>query len=254
MTDGFYWTESPCGPLLRCAALEDLANHLFSTRRTALRGDAGEAGWGCLGQAVGVSPEQVLRVRQVHGTTCVAIGDAGDAWPSDRRPEADALLTTDRDVAIAVQVADCTPILIADRATRAVAAVHAGWRGSAAAIAESVILKLQNEHRVPPANLVVAVGPSIGPCCYEVGEEVRERFRSRFGHAADAWFTASPKGSPRPHLDLWSATADRLAAAGVPREQIHLARLCTACNLDTFHSYRVEGPGTGRLAGIIRLR
>ncbi|HWP99423.1 MAG TPA: laccase domain-containing protein, partial [Vicinamibacterales bacterium] len=97
---------------------------------------------------------------------------------------------------------------------------------------------------------VAAAGPSIGPCCYEVGEEVRERFLAVWGDRAASWFAEGRRG--RPHLDLWRAISDQLAAAGVDPAAVHVARLCTACRPDLFHSYRRDGPATGRMAGAIR--
>jgi len=115
-------------------------------------------------------------------------------------------------------------------------------------VARATVDALSRAFGSVPADLVAAVGPSIGPCCYEVGAEVRERF----GAHAGAWFTAGPRG--RPHLDLWRATSDQLLAAGLPPEHVHLSRLCTATWPAVFYSYRREGSGTGRMAGVIRVR
>ncbi|MBI1874928.1 MAG: peptidoglycan editing factor PgeF [Acidobacteria bacterium] len=217
-----------------------------------MRGARAEDGWECVARAIGVAAPRLLRVRQVHGTACACVNGPGSIWPSDERPEADAMIATRTDVALAVQMADCVPVLMADCQRRAVAAVHAGWRGAAAAIVESVVHRLRSEQRVDPANLVAAVGPSIGPCCYEVGQAVRERFHARLGEAVDRWFVPGSRGSSRPHLDLWNATRDQLISAGIPAEQIFVAALCTACHLDIFHSYRKEGDRTGRMVGVIR--
>lgn len=250
----FYWTETPCGPVLKCRALDDLADHLFSTRQLVLRGAGAEEGLGCVARAIGVDGPRLRRVKQVHGTACAGVDDLESIWPSDRRPEADAMFATRTDVALAVQVADCVPVLMADRRGQVVAAVHAGWRGTAAGIVESVVRQIRSGRGVDPADLVAAVGAGIGPCCYEVGEEVRETFRARFGEAADKWFVPASHRSSRPHLDLWTATRDQLIAAGVPVEWIHIAALCTASHLALFHSFRKEGDRAGRMAGVIRRR
>jgi YfiH family protein len=251
--DGFVWTEETTGPALRCAPLGEVAAHLFSTRALALeRPESDGTAWRALAGVVGVAPGALRRVRQVHGTT-VACYRAGDPLPGEL-PAADIVMTDDPALAVAVQVADCVPLLLADRRTGAVAAAHAGWRGTAAGVAGAAVAALARAFGARAGDLVAAAGPSIGPCCYEVGEEVREAFRQAgFDEARiGRWFADGPRG--RPHLDLWRATADQLEAAGVAPPAIHLSRLCTATFRKTFWSYRADGPGTGRLAGVIRMR
>jgi YfiH family protein len=173
------------------------------------------------------------------------------AQPAGRVPEADILISDDDQAAIAVQMADCVPLLIADAWTGAVAVAHAGWRGTAASVARVAVEALTETFACRPANLIAAIGPCIGPCCYEVRQDVMEVFRAA-GHAAttlDRWFIT--RGG-KIRLDLWQATADQLAAAGVLPAQIHTAELCTATHRDVFCSYRAEGSGAGRLAAAIR--
>jgi len=249
--EGFAWTHESIGPVLRCATLGEVAAHAFSTRSLALeRAEADGAGWRALAGVLGVAPDGLRRARQVHGAT-VACYRAGEP-PPDRLPAADIIATDDPAVAVAVQVADCVPLLVADRRSGAVAAAHAGWRGTAAGVAQAAVEALERAFGARPADLVAAAGPSIGPCCYEVGEEVRQAFeRAGFeGARLLRWFADGPRG--RLYLDLWQATADQLEAAGVPPSSIHLSRLCTATWRQVFWSYRADGPGTGRLAGVIR--
>jgi YfiH family protein len=161
-----------------------------------------------------------------------------------------AFFSGDPSRAVSVRVADCVPLLVADPRTGLVAAVHAGWRGTAARVASAAVRALATRGG-SAADLIVAIGPSIGPCCYDVGEALIDAFREA-GHPADAvarWFSR-PNG--RLVLDLWTANTDQLAAAGVNRGRIHAARLCTACRLDLFYSFRKEGARAGRLAAVIR--
>lgn len=251
--DGFVWEQEAIGPVMRCLPLGEIAPHAFSTRALALeRPELDGQAWRALATVMGVSPAGLRRVRQVHGIE-VACYRAGDPRP-DHLPDADIVITDDPRLAVAVQVADCVPLLIADRRTGAVAAAHAGWRGMAAGVAGAAVAALGRTFGSRPGDLVAAAGPSIGPCCYEVGEEVRDAFRRAGLQEArvDRWFAIGPRG--RPHLDLWRSVADQLEAAGVEPPAIHLSRLCTATHRQVLWSYRADGPGTGRLAGVIKVK
>jgi hypothetical protein len=212
--------------------------------------------WGLVASAIGVVPDRLFRPRKVHGRAVVVVPGSRPShqFSAGQRPEADAVITDDPSCALAVQVADCVPILIADARSGAVAAVHAGWRGAAAGVVQAAIDGLGAHCGSRSGDLVAALGPSIGPCCYQIGSEVIEAFLAA-GHQArsvDRWFARDPDGRYR--LDLWAATRDQLVAAGVPAPRIHAAQLCTAHNTARFHSYRAEGAGTGRMAGVIKVR
>lgn len=254
--DSFRWTDESWGPALRCRPLEAVAPHLFTTRQLQL---TSAADWQRAGQAVGAA--HVATLTQVHGRAVVVAGKGMEG-----RPEADVLVGHDPDVALAVRAADCVPLLIADRASGAVAAVHAGWRGTAAGAATAAVEALAREFGSKPDDLVAAIGPSIGACCYEVGTELVDAFAAA-GHARhliDRWFLAPalsrvegpppPRGSherPRLRLDVAGANRDQLMLAGVPEEHIHLSGLCTAMELDLLTSFRVEKEKAGRIAGVI---
>ena len=235
--------------LLECRPLAEVARHGFTTRALALGLPDDAAAWAALAATFDLPPASVARLRQVHGRDVVrARGPASVA----SRPAGDALVTDDPSIALAVQAADCVPLLIADGRSGAVAAVHAGWRGTAARAATAAVDALEADFAARAADLVVAIGPSIGPCCYQVGPEVRHAFE-QVGHRPEAvasWF--HPDGGDRLRLDLWRAHVDLLLERGVPAGSIHTAGLCTAHDAEHFFSYRREGEAAGRLAAVIR--
>lgn len=238
------------GMVLRCAPLREVADHFFTARDLALRDDERE--WAAVAREIGVDRERLLLVRQVH-RAAVSVARRGAAGPVER-PEADILISDDPARALAILVADCAPVLLADRRLGVVAAVHAGWRGTVAGAVGAAVDALVREFGSSPSDLIAGIGPCLGPCCGEVGEEVREAFHAA-GYA-DAqvarWFSPGPAG--RAHLDLWLANADQLAGSGVPSDQIHVARLCTRTHADFLHSHRAERDRAGRMAAVIRPR
>jgi len=212
----------------------------------------------------------------VHGTTAVVRRANQIAAPVPvARPDADIIVSNDCSVALAIQTADCVPLLISYRAERgdagsgAVVAAHAGWRGLAARLPGAAVDAVTRAFGAKPSDLVAAIGPSIGACCYEVGEDVRRRFE-RAGFSAEQlarWFAGEPHPSNRnpsmPRLspqrranhwffDGWAAAREQLIAAGVPAQQIYSSELCTASHADVFCSYRRDGAPAGRLAAVIR--
>jgi polyphenol oxidase len=255
-TGPFRWRQAPWGEALECEPLARVAPHLFTTRGIDLSASAGPTvdGWGLVGAALGAT-HGVLRVRQVHGTA-IAVVRAHAARPgaSAVLREADAILSDDPAVAVAAQVADCVPLLMADARRGVVAAVHAGWRGTMQGIARRAVEGLAATFGTAPEDVVAALGPSIGPCCYQVGPEVRQAFVAA-GHPArdlERWFT--PDEGDRLRLDVWRANVDQLLAAGLSPERVHGCRLCTASYPGAFFSYRAEGPRAGRMAGAIKAK
>ena len=246
----FRWIDTPWGEALACEPLEPYARHLFTARGLDLpHADAG-TGWARLAEYLGVEESHVWRMRQVHGVTAHTerVAACEGAWP-----EGDLLATNRRDVALSVRTADCVPLLLADTRTGVVAAVHAGWRGTAAGAAPRMVDVLSQRWGSRAADLIVAIGPSIGPEAYEVGQEVVDAFGAAW--PADVgrgtWWRAG--ASPGKYLlDLWTATRDQLAQAGVPTSRIHLAGLCTATYADVFHSWRRDGAAAGRMVAAIR--
>ena len=241
----FGFVSSPAGRILKCRALEGVADHLFTTRQLEFRGDSIDDDYGLIGATLGVGGGAVLRVRQVHGRDVLVLR-SGDSPATGA--DADAVLSAVPGAAASVRIADCVPILLADRRGRAVAAVHAGWRGAAAGVVPATVAAFE-ALGVAPDDLMAVIGPAIGPCCYQVDEPVRAAFRASTA-AADAWFTAD---GGRWRLDLPSAATDQLASSGVPREAIHRCGLCTAHRPADFFSHRRDGAGTGRMVAAIRL-
>jgi polyphenol oxidase len=254
---GFKWVEAAWGPVLTCPALSPVAIHGWTTRalKLELSDEQCTTQWTTLAAHADLTIAGLSRLTQVHGRDIVAIDRPGGIVP-----RADGQSTARPDVLLAIRVADCVPLLIADRRTGAVAAVHAGWRGTAAGIAHAAIGHMHAHYGTNPGDVIAAVGPSIGPCSYIVGEDVRGAFRAAgWGEApVGSWFAnvenATPNSQPPTSnltLDLWRANRDQLIDAGVPQQSVYVAELCTACNPNAFYSYRRDGKGTGRMVGFI---
>ena len=203
--------------------------------------------------ALGAGPGDLLRVRQVHGSSVRVVRRGADrATEGAAQPDGDALISNEPATVAAVQVADCVPLLMADVRSGAVAAVHAGWRGTLARVAATAVHTMAREFGTRSVDVIAALGPSIGPCCYDVGEEVVGAFLA--AGASDEqmarWFVRS---GAVVRLDLWAVNRDQLRDSGVASERIHLCRLCTKTHSQIFDSVRADGPNAGRMAGLIRV-
>lgn len=192
--------------------------------------------------------------------------------PPTEPSRADASITNRPGLLLAVQTADCVPILLVDPQHRAVAAVHAGWRGTLHRIVTKTIGRMHMQFRTNPTDLLAAIGPAIGPCCYEVGTEVAAAFTAQFPNAADffdelrtgdepnplQWLNMAPPGHQPPPkkvlLDLRKANESQLREAGVARKNIFVNDLCTRCRIDLLFSYRKEGSQSGRMMSVIGIR
>lgn len=242
--------QAPWGRVLQCRPLAAAADHFFTARELALRDGALE--WAQVASHIGVSPGDVRLVQQVHGAgVALVASNRQDPW---RRPEADIIATDDPEIAVAIRTADCVPILLAEETGRAVAAVHAGWRGLVARAPIAGVDALLRRFGVRPERLIAAIGPAIGACCYEVGPEVRREFVHAGHHSSllERWFAPRPDG--RFHLDTVKAAREQLEGTGIPPSRVHCADLCTRTYAEIFHSYRADGPSAGRMAAIIRPR
>jgi hypothetical protein len=188
---------------------------------------------------------RLLMMKQVHGATV-----RHAPWDG-ARPEGDAAVCTQPGFVLGIETADCLPLLLVDPARRAVAAAHAGWRGTAAGVAAAAVAALvAGGSRAD--DILAALGPSIGPCCYEVGDELRPAFTGAFGGEAETFFRPGPRG--RAHLDLRAANARQLERAGVRPANIHHVADCTHCRPDVYPSWRRDGPGAGRMISFVGWR
>ena len=217
--------------------------------------------------ALGAKDLTLVSLKQIHSDVVHLFQDS-PAEPC----RGDAAATNRPGLLLAVQTADCVPILLADPKKRAVAAVHAGWRGTLQRIVVKAIGKMQMQFGSKPADLLAAIGPSIGGCCYEVGTEVASEFRSQFSNASDwfdelrtgdepnplQWLNMAPPGHQPPTknvlLDLRKANRAQLLDAGLLAQNIGVSGLCTACRRDLLFSYRKERGATGRLLSVIGIR
>jgi polyphenol oxidase len=218
--------------------------------------------------ALGANKMQMVALKQIHSDVIHRI----DRIPAEAL-RGDALITNTPGILLSVQTADCVPILLADKRGRAIAAIHAGWRGTVARIVAKTVGRMQMEFGIEPADILAAIGPAIGQCSYEVGSDVAKQFASQFGTARDwfdgpyervidddapnplKWLLMTPPGHDPPlptvNLDLIAANRWQLKDAGVPDKNVSAANLCTACNTNLFFSYRRESGGTGRLMAAI---
>lgn len=206
-----------------------------------------------LAEALGFRYEDLARLRQVHGADVAVVERPGP--PGGPIGEYDAAVTDRPGVVLLVLAADCVPVLLADPARPAIGAVHAGWRGVAADAPGAALRALARRYGSRPQDVRAAIGPCIGPCCYEVDAPVAEAFAAAgLPFEPPVASPAAPRGGrPRWRLDLVAAARRRLEAAGVPAGSITAAALCTACRADLFFSHRRDGPRTGRQGGVIWL-
>lgn len=239
MNSSFTSAERDGVRFLECYPLRERGvPHGFTLRSETFDGRAR------LGEVFGVS--EIAFMRQVHGSVVrTAVPGASPSL------ECDGLATDRRGLGLVVQTADCAPILLWASERNAVAAVHAGWRGSLAGVAAEAIELLRKAYGAKPEEIHAAIGPAIRLCCYEVGDEVIERFSAR---GRELSRISKPVDRGRRHLDLVEDNRLQLLGAGVPEGQIYDSGRCTHCERESFYSYRREGPGVGRLFGVIGVR
>jgi polyphenol oxidase len=263
MQSGFALRKTNGMPYYVCQAIEELSGfrHGFSTRHGGLPGIAGSSlnlgytHWDFpdrvnanrqrLLAALNLDPARLATLHQIHSDRVHIITEVQDQW---NQTEGDALITQVQDLAIAVQTADCLPVLIADPVRRIVAVVHSGWRGTLARILQKTIQEMKHTFNSNSANLVTAIGPGIRACCYEVGEDIATLFDREYPGAC---LTTPVNARPgKFFLDLPKALQIQLSQAGIELNSCDIG-VCTRCNTHEFFSYRAEGKNSGRMMAII---
>ncbi len=267
------WLTKGDGDLNLSWTKEDDPKFVAENRRRFLRAVAGKP-----------NKFKLITLRQSH-TPIVHVIQKGDAYTVNGKSyralatkddrailRGDAMMTNLPGLLLGIQTADCIPILLTDKKTGAVAAFHAGWRPTLARIVERGVGRMRLEYGTDPKNIIAAIGPGIGPCCYAVGEELRFEFESQFEYWKTLFtevydedpvktkypllfLTARAPGhsniGPQIHLNLWEANRRQLMAAGVREKNITVTGLCTACNTERFFSHRAERGFTGRMLNVI---
>ncbi len=225
---------------------EDPDANVAENRRRFLRGIGGE----CAG-------ETLVTVRQVHGAA-IPVVRAGEGLLQTEIGravlEGDGLVTDVPGVMLGIQVADCVPVLVADVRRRVVGAFHAGWKGTLAGIAGKGVARMGEEFGCQAEDMVAAIGPSIGPCCYAVGEEVRSGFLGEFAYGRELFREVAEERAV--YLDLWESNRRQLLDAGVPAGAVTVMGECSACTREAggerrYFSHRAEVGKAGRMMGAI---
>ena len=264
------WNEKNGTPFLTFPSFDDLpfVRHAFSTRLGGVsegvfssmnlgfrRGDREENVWENYRRicaAAGFDPQKLTASSQDHHTVIrrVTMEQAGIGFTRPRDLESvDGLCTDTPGLTLVTYYADCVPLFFADKRTHAVGAAHSGWRGTVARIGAEMVRRMGEEFSSDPADLIVGIGPSIGPECYEVDQPVADQFLAM--QDLDPERFVRPIGEGKYLLDLWECTRRVLASAGIPEENISCAQLCTKCHPDLLYSHRVMGAQRGNLAAMI---
>ena len=247
-TPAFHYVDLDGWRVGRFAALEnaDSLVHAVTTRQGPdVKLMAADPAAGARAMAGKLALDGVAWCRQVHGCQILAAYEPGCAG------ECDGLVTGVSSLGLMICGADCPLILAYDQVSGAIGVAHASWRGTVGRIASNLVLSLAGRFRARPEDVIACIGPSAGPCCYEVGQDVREAARGGIGRHADRFFE---QRDAKTYFDLWAANTDELLRAGVLPSNVHVAGQCTICNNDVFPSRRAEGESAGRFAAVLAVR
>jgi YfiH family protein len=241
---------------LSIPALEkgDKVLHAFTTRQDGLgarnNGVKCADDWKQVAADFGIGPDRLLTVNQVHGDTIVRVDGPTPSAPDYLKVQADGMITDLPGVAIGVETADCVPVLLFDPKRPAVAAVHAGWRSTVRRIVQKAVRGMHDEYGSDPAGMIAAIGPAIGPECYEVDEPVIGPLKAAIPFWKDV---TARRGEGRWGLDLVSLNRSQLVEAGLKDGNVYSVGMCTSCRKDLFYSFRAEGR-TGRMLSVIMIK
>jgi len=204
--------------------------------------------------ALGINPNDLVCAEQVHGNRISVVTEAergtGATSAEEALPAADGLLTDVPGLPLALFTADCVPVFLYEPTKKVVGVAHAGWRGTVSRIAETLVAALEEQFGGDVSSCRAALGPSAGPCCYDVGEDVVTAFRES-DHPVERIFVPGDGG--KLHLNLWEANTLQLERAGVPRRNVSWAKRCSVCS-DACFSCRRDGTVTGRNMSVIMIR
>lgn len=221
----------------------DNADHVLENRRQ-------------FSAVLGVNPQHWVTAKQVHGDRVYRVspidrGRGAEAYQSSLE-DMDALITNEPGVPLATFYADCVPVFILDPITPAIGLAHAGWKGTVTKIPQKTLAAMNREYGTCPENCLIGIAPSVGPCCYEVDENVMSRVREAFPY----WHELVVRGKEPGKwlLNLWEANRRQLLDVGVRPAGITTAEICTNCNPGTFFSFRADQGTTGRMGAVIMLR
>lgn len=197
-------------------------------------------------EELGMNFDNLTNNKQIHSDIVNIVNkvDIGDV------KEGDALITNLKKAPLLIFVADCVPVAIADTKNKAISLCHAGWRGTYSQITKKSIENMKKLYNTNSDDLVCVLGPSIGPCCYEVSEELVEKFKAVFTESDDFYEIKNNKF----YLDLWKVNEIILLSCGVKKENIINLNICTSCNSDKFHSYRKHNKTTKRLGMLLEIK
>lgn len=224
-------------------SFDEKMNHIFSTR----------LGWeqdklfNNLSKVLALPEEKIYRAKQVHGTDVLIIKDQDNMEVSPQ--EKDGLITNKKGIALSTYHADCVPIYFYDKVKEVIALAHAGWKGTLNNISKEIIKNMIKDFNCNIEDISVAIGPSIGPCCYEIGCDVEKLFKEKYPNYLDIIINRNDKI----YLNLWKVNKLNLINLGIDERNIFESNFCTSCNIDTLYSYRKEKGTKNRMIAAIAL-
>lgn len=205
-------------------------------------------------KSLGINIENLVLTHQVHKDNIMEVDEEDRGKGLTRETDivdTDGFITNKRKVALVTFYADCVPLFFLDPVNKAIGLTHAGWKGTVSKIGQKTLKKMIKTYGTNPNDILIGIGPSIGKCCFEVGEEVIEVINEKFANAKDYFYK---KDNGKFMLDLWALNKDQFIEMGVLEENITVGNICTKCNKDIFFSHRGDNKKTGSLAAIMELK